>query len=266
MQRAELAHILRAAARISGDSDIVVIGSQSILGSYSDHILPKEATRTIEADLAFRSDPDEAKADLVDVMIGEQSEFHRAFGVYGQGVSVSTATLPDGWQDSAVAFADRAAHPAQAVCLDLHDLVVSKLVAGLEKDFEFAESLLRVRLVRAAVRGTERATLLAGPLRERVKASSKRLAAGTGGEVLPGEVYGVPPRSRSRRSRLRAAAAPKGMRPRSPAVTSRDRGEPHARRSRPARGSIATHRNDHLSPAADRAACRAGHPSTETII
>lgn len=36
MKRLELAHILRAACEIAGDEHILVIGSQSILGTYSE--------------------------------------------------------------------------------------------------------------------------------------------------------------------------------------------------------------------------------------
>lgn len=53
MNRSQLAHILRAACRISEDRDILVIGSQSILGTYDEEALPPEATASIEADIAF---------------------------------------------------------------------------------------------------------------------------------------------------------------------------------------------------------------------
>ena len=53
MKRTELEHILRAASRISGDRDVVVIGSQSILGTYSEDELPEAAHASIEADIAF---------------------------------------------------------------------------------------------------------------------------------------------------------------------------------------------------------------------
>jgi hypothetical protein len=66
MTRDELAHILRSASRIVGEQDIVVIGSQSILGSFTDSELPDPAIASIEADLAFLDDPDHAKADKVE--------------------------------------------------------------------------------------------------------------------------------------------------------------------------------------------------------
>jgi hypothetical protein len=47
--------------------------------------LPPEATGSMEVDTAFFSDPDDAKSDLVDVMIGELSDFHNEYGYYPQG-------------------------------------------------------------------------------------------------------------------------------------------------------------------------------------
>ncbi len=161
MKKSELAHILRAACSITGDPRILVIGSQSILGSFGEDELPREATRSIEADVAFLDDPDERKSDLVDGGIGEESKFHETFGVYGQGVGLSTAVLPAGWQDRLVVFDDPGAVPSEALCLDPHDLVVSKLVAGREKDYEFATALLEAGLIHADVLRA-RAALLPG--------------------------------------------------------------------------------------------------------
>jgi hypothetical protein len=159
MTRDELAHILRSASRIVGEQDIVVIGSQSILGSFTDSELPGPAIASIEPDLAFLDDPDNAKADKVDGAIGEDSQFHATFGYYGQGVSVTTAMLPTGWRDRVVVFANADTQPGRGLCLDPHDLVVSKLAAGREKDFEFAAALLRAGLIDAAVLSERAETL-----------------------------------------------------------------------------------------------------------
>lgn len=150
MTREQLAHVLRAAARITDDPDILVIGSQSILGTFSEDDLPSEAWMSVEADIAFLRDPDAAKADAVDGAIGELSTFHETFAYYAQGVEVSTAVLPDGWRDRLVEFRPRAAEPARAVCLDPHDLVIGKLVAMRPKDMVFAEALIAAGLVDVA--------------------------------------------------------------------------------------------------------------------
>lgn len=177
MNREQLAHVLRSAARIVDDPEIIVVGSQSILGTYDADELPERATLSMEADLAFRDDPDDEKSDKVDGSIGELSPFHQSFGYYGQGVSVATATLPEGWKDRLVRFDREDARPAAAWCLDSHDLVVSKLVAGREKDFEFAEALLRVGLIDAAMLDQRARMLLEpGAVIDRVAAAVGRCA------------------------------------------------------------------------------------------
>jgi hypothetical protein len=181
VRRSQLAHILRAASEVTSDPRILVIGSQAILASFSDEELPGEATRSIEADVAFFDDPNERKSDRVDGAIGELSRFHETFGIYGQGVSISTATLPAGWEGRLVAFEHPDAGGTRAVCLEAHDLVVSKLVAGREKDSEFARALLEAGLVDA---GTllARVRLLPGPpaVRTRVTRWIERMMAGPG--------------------------------------------------------------------------------------
>ena len=73
MNREQLAHVLRSAARVVDDPDIIVIGSQSILGTHDADDLPERVTMSMEADLSFRIDPGEEKSDLVDGAIGELS-------------------------------------------------------------------------------------------------------------------------------------------------------------------------------------------------
>ena len=58
MTREQLAHILRAASTIAGDTTIFVVGSQSILGSYSDEDLPDAAIGSIKADIAAGREKD----------------------------------------------------------------------------------------------------------------------------------------------------------------------------------------------------------------
>lgn len=110
MRREDLAHILRSAARITADADILVIGSHAILGTFDEDELPVEAWRLVEADVAFFNDPVDAKSDQVDGAIGEDSRFHSTYGFYGQGVSITTAVLAAGAIDQG-AFAGRGSSP-----------------------------------------------------------------------------------------------------------------------------------------------------------
>lgn len=96
MRREELAHILRACCAIAGDNEVLVVGSQAILGTYDESELPEVVTLSREADIAFLHDPDRRKADDVEGAIGEMSAFHDTYQVYAEGVHIDTAELPAG--------------------------------------------------------------------------------------------------------------------------------------------------------------------------
>jgi hypothetical protein len=166
MRREQLEHVLRAACTVAEEEVALVIGSQAILGSFPEDALPEAAVRSIEVDLTFFDDPGDKKSDLVDGALGELSQFHETFGYYAQGVSVTTAVLPAGWRERLVMFGTPSTRPGQGLCLEPHDLVVSKLVPHREKDQEFAAELLRVGLVRA---GTLRERIETTPISDALK-------------------------------------------------------------------------------------------------
>jgi hypothetical protein len=146
MTRAEFAHTVRAAGGVLGMNDVLVIGSQALHGSVEDG-LPPEATRSVEADIAALDDRDGSQADLIDGSIGEASMFHASFGYYAQGVTPTTARLPDGWRERLVRFETSATNGVVAWCLEPHDLWVSKMIAHRPKDLEFGAALLRLGIV-----------------------------------------------------------------------------------------------------------------------
>jgi hypothetical protein len=147
MKREHLEHVLRAASTITNDLNVLVIGSQSVLGAIPEDRLPLAATASIEVDVAFFDDPDDRKADQVDGAIGELSPFHETFGYYAQGVSVSTAVLPAGWRQRLVVVETASTAPGRGHLLEPHDCVIAKLVAGREKDHTFAAALIKNRLI-----------------------------------------------------------------------------------------------------------------------
>lgn len=147
MRREHLAHLLRAAGRIAAERDLLVIGSQSVLGTWDEDELPEAAILSMEADLTplHRSDPD--AADLITGALGELSEFDRTFGYHADGVSLTTAVLPAGWRERLVVFDPPDAEPGRGLCLEPHDCVVAKLHAGRPKDYLFASALIDAGLV-----------------------------------------------------------------------------------------------------------------------
>lgn len=135
MKRADLEHIIRASANIADDTEIVVLGSQAILGQFPD--APEALLRSNEADVFPKNHPD--RWELIDGSIGELSPFHETFGYYAQGVAPEVAVLPRGWESRLIKVSNANTLGATGLCLEVHDLVIAKLVAGREKDIEFAE-------------------------------------------------------------------------------------------------------------------------------
>ena len=70
-----------------------------------------------------------------------------AFGYYARGVTPGTAVLPSGWRRRLVSYESPATSGVRALCLDIHDLWVSKAVANREKDRAFCRALLERDLV-----------------------------------------------------------------------------------------------------------------------
>lgn len=147
MNRAAFEHAIRAAGAVLGAKEVLVIGSQALHASVEGR-LPPEALRSVEVDVAvLGGDPDGTLADLIDGSIGEASMFHETFGYYAQGVVESTAVLPPGWRKRLVRYERPGTAGVVAWCLEVHDLWISKAVAGRPKDLEFCGALVRRRLV-----------------------------------------------------------------------------------------------------------------------
>lgn len=142
MTRRQLEHIIRAAAATADAHDIVVLGSQAILGAYPD--APAQLTESIEADVFPKDIPE--RSIVIDGAIGEFSLFHQTFGYYGHGVDETTSILPDGWRDRLVKVENANTAGAVGWCLDPQDLAISKLAAGRPKDWVFVETMVRKNL------------------------------------------------------------------------------------------------------------------------
>ncbi len=183
MRRAELEHLIRAAAAVTDEYELVIVGSQSILGTVEvvDGVLQESQ----EADMYPLTHPE--RADLIDGAIGEESPFHRTFGYYAQGVGPDTAVLPDGWQARLVRIQGPATDLKVGLCLEVHDLAASKLVAGRPKDLPFVQAMLE-RCVIASDVLEKRLTML--PIaKDRIVAlqeRARRLAAAVSGDRSEG--------------------------------------------------------------------------------
>jgi hypothetical protein len=157
--RAQLEHLLRAAGDIANDDEIVVIGSQAILGQFPN--APASMRISVEAGLFPLNHPE--RAELIDGSIGELSPFHETFGYYAQGVAAETACLPQGWKDRLVVIQNDNTRGVKGFCLEVHDLLISKAIAGRDKDLDFLAAAAAHHMADATTLLSRLATVEADP-------------------------------------------------------------------------------------------------------
>ena len=76
--------------------------------------------------------------------LGARSPYHEESGTFVDTVSPAFPFLPDGWERRASVLEEGG---MRVRCLELHDLVLSKLAAGRLKDNELIAALIHDKLV-----------------------------------------------------------------------------------------------------------------------
>jgi hypothetical protein len=166
VRRSQLEHIVRAAGDIADDDEIIVVGSQAVLGQYPD--APAELLVSNEADVYPKNKPE--RSDLIDGSIGEGSPFHDLYGYYAQGVGETTSVLPCGWKERLVPICNANTRGVTAWCLEVHDLLLAKTAAGRDKDLRFLADAARHGMAKPDILIERLATMpIAEALRELCK-------------------------------------------------------------------------------------------------
>lgn len=156
MRRDQLEHAIRTACQVIERSEVIVVGSQAILGTFPEDQLPATATMSLEVDILPIADDNYETArlaDLIEGVAGEFSSFEQLHGFSIDGVDLETAALPQGWRGRLVKVQNtNTAAPSgepqfTGWCLDKEDLCVAKLCALREKDRNFVAALLHANLV-----------------------------------------------------------------------------------------------------------------------
>lgn len=98
-----------------------------------------------EADLIPIDAPE--TTDLISAVLGELSAFDETYGYHADGVDLQTAILPQGWRDRLVAIDNPNTNGYVGLCVEIHDLLISKYVANREKDREFCSAVAGAGLV-----------------------------------------------------------------------------------------------------------------------
>jgi len=156
MRRDQLERAIRAACQIIGSDEVIIVGSQAILGRLDEDELPRAATMSLEIDVLPVADDNEETAHPADVIggvAGEFSPFEELHGFSIDGVDLTASCLPAGWRERLVRVqnpntaAAGTSHEFTGWCLDKEDLCVAKLCAHREKDRNFVAALLDASLV-----------------------------------------------------------------------------------------------------------------------
>jgi hypothetical protein len=165
MKKQQVDHVLRAAGRITGEKQFIIIGSQALHGTYPD--LADEILKSLEVDLIAAEHSD--RTEWLNA-IGHLSRFQETFGYYADPVDLGTATLPEGWEGRLVDLPPGDTEGVRGLCLEPHDLAIAKYVACREKDLVFTGELARRGIVseERLVSLLER-TPVQEPVRERIR-------------------------------------------------------------------------------------------------
>jgi hypothetical protein len=147
MKKSQLELALSAAGQIARDSEFIVFGSQSILGTVPKP--PKACLVSLEVDLYPRNHPQ--AWDLVVNELGRRSMFSQKQGFFVDCVAPNLAAFPEGWTERLVPFRTRRTRGVTGWCVELHDVSASKLAVTREKDVVFVRSLLAARLIKPVV-------------------------------------------------------------------------------------------------------------------
>ena len=144
MKKSEVEHVLRAAGDITGERQFIIIGSQSIHAKHPDRVAG--ATISLELDLFAKNHPE--RTEQLNA-IGQESRFHETYGYYADPVDSTTAVLPKGWQGRLINMPVTETNGVAGLCLDPHDLLISKYVAHREKDIDFNREVMASGVVDA---------------------------------------------------------------------------------------------------------------------
>jgi hypothetical protein len=138
LKKRHIDHLLRAAGELTGERQFIIIGSQALHGKHPD--VAATIARSAEIDLVSKSTAN--RAQWLNA-IGHDSPFHESFGYYADPADETTAKLPKGWKSRLVALPEGDTNGVRGLCLDPHDLAISKYVARREKDLLFTRELAK---------------------------------------------------------------------------------------------------------------------------
>ncbi len=137
MQKSDLFELVRQIKQIAPEEIPIIVGSQAV--HVITQILPEIVQQSIECDFLLASEKSETRAEI-NKKLGVFSSYQLEHGFYADALGLATVILPTGWQERLQKFEDENGNVIAYVA-EIHDIAISKLIAGREKDFLFLKEL-----------------------------------------------------------------------------------------------------------------------------
>lgn len=137
MRKSDLFELIAAIKSLAPNETPVIVGSQAV---YLVTNFPPDIVRqSIECDFLISGGKTEIRAEI-NKKLGVFSQFQIEHGFYADALGLATVVLPTGWQERLQNLEDENGNLI-AKAAEIHDVAVSKLIAGREKDFAFLKEL-----------------------------------------------------------------------------------------------------------------------------
>lgn len=143
MQKSDLFELIREINKISPEEKPIIVGSQAVHVFTED--LPEIARKSIECDFLFAGGRGKMRAEI-NKKLGVFSNFQIEHGFYADALGLATVVLPENWRDRLQPLFDDKGEIV-AYCAEIHDIAVSKLIAGRKKDFQFLKAIFQLEII-----------------------------------------------------------------------------------------------------------------------
>ncbi len=139
MRKSDLFELLAAIKSLAPDEIPIVVGSQAV--HLVTNFPPEIVRQSIECDFLLTGDGKSEIRAAINKKLGVFSPYQIEHGFYADALGLATVILPTNWRERLQTLKDRSGNVIAHVA-EIHDIAVSKLIAGREKDYLFLKELI----------------------------------------------------------------------------------------------------------------------------
>ena len=133
MRKENLLKLAEEIRRLAPNYIPIIVGSQA--AHVITNFVPEIVRQSIECDFLFVEGNHEIRRQI-NLKLGIFSQFQQKNGFYANALGKATVVLPGDWEKRLQNLIDEKGETI-AFCVEIHDVAVSKFIAGREKDFQF---------------------------------------------------------------------------------------------------------------------------------